>query len=73
MPQRSRNVAITGALGNLGWKLMRHLATHGTSPRLVGLDNRPADRAQKEQLRQLAGDRRVDFVECDLADWADLR
>ena len=73
MPQRSRSVAITGALGNLGWKLMCHLAAHSTSPRLVGLDNRPAGAAQTEQLRQLAGDRPVDFVECDLADWSDRR
>ena len=52
---------------------MRQLAAHSASTRLVGLDNRSASTAQKEQLRQLAGDRSVDCVECDLADWSDYR
>lgn len=75
MAERARSVAITGALGNLGWKLMRQLAAHSAATRLVGLDNRPADATQEAELRQLANGRSVaiDLVECDLADWRDSR
>ena len=73
MAERARSVAITGALGNLGWKLLCHLAEHSASTRLVGLDNRKAGPAQEAELRRLAGEREVDIdlVECDLADWQD--
>jgi len=33
-----QSVAITGALGNLGWKLLSHLAQTGRFTHLVGLD-----------------------------------
>ena len=75
MAERARSVAITGALGNLGWKLLCHLAEHSASTRLVGLDNRKAGPGQEAELRRLAGEREVDIdlVECDLADWQDRR
>ena len=55
MAERARSVAITGALGNLGWKLMRQLAAHSAATRLVGLDNRPADATQEAELLQTQG------------------
>ena len=31
-------IAVTGALGNLGWKLLCHLAQYGETSTLIGLD-----------------------------------
>ncbi len=75
MAEKTRSVGVTGALGNLGWKLLLHLATHSTAPRLVALDHREADRAQRDALSDAANDRKVDieFVTCDLTDWDDAR
>ncbi|MBT5800126.1 MAG: NAD(P)-dependent oxidoreductase [Gemmatimonadetes bacterium] len=75
MAERARSVAVTGALGNLGWKLLCHLAEHSASTRLIGLDNRKASPAQEAELRRLPGERPVDIdlVECDLADGQDRR
>ena len=75
MAERARSVAVTGALGNLGWKLLCHLAEHSASTRLIGLDNRKASPALEAELRRLPGERPVDIdlVECDLADGQDRR
>ncbi len=75
MAERARSVAVTGALGNLGWKLLCHLAAHSAITRLVGLDSRKASREQEAELCQLAGDQSVaaDLIECDLSDWHDRR
>ncbi len=75
MSETSRSVGVTGALGNLGWKLLLHLATHSRAPRLVALDHREADQTQRRALREAANGREVDieFVVCDLQDWNDTR
>jgi nucleoside-diphosphate-sugar epimerase len=75
MDSTSRSVAVTGALGNLGWKLLNHLAAHSTCSRLVGLDVKEADQAQRDELRKAAKGREVEieFVPCDLTDWRDRR
>lgn len=71
MPQTDtaviRAVAITGALGNLGTKLFRHLQQSSGIERLVGLDVRaPEDLPQAV----VPG---VEYIQCDLAHWHDPR
>lgn len=75
MAGTARSVAITGALGNLGWKLLCQLAAHSTCKRLVGLDVKEASQPQYDALRAAAKGRAVEieFVACDLTDWRDLR
>lgn len=62
-----RSVAITGALGNLGSKLLAHLHRQDPTLKLIGLDNRPISSVPAVRV---AG---VDYVECDLGDWQDQR
>lgn len=76
----SRSVAVTGATGNLGWKLLNHLVAESRAPRLVGLDIRPPDperlAALRRRARRQAGDREppdIEMVQCDLARWHDQR
>ena len=45
-----KSIAITGALGNLGTKLLRHLATVRGVERLIGLDIRPCPTDHAVQL-----------------------
>ena len=75
MTETTRSVGVTGALGNLGWKLLLHLAAHSTAPRLIALDYREADQPHRDALREAANGRAVDieFVACDLTDWDDAR
>jgi nucleoside-diphosphate-sugar epimerase len=76
-PNIQNGIAVTGALGNLGWKLLCHLAEHSAAPRLVGLDLRPAEPGRLEQLQTIAeihaDPPKIDLVTCDLADWKDER
>jgi nucleoside-diphosphate-sugar epimerase len=72
-----RRVAVTGILGNLGWKLTRHLAALGY-PSVVGLEARPPAPGQLEAMRGHAQDQpdgptQIEVVECDLLDWHDAR
>jgi len=75
MADTARSVAVTGALGNLGWKLLNHLAAHSACSRLVGLDVKEADQAQRDALGAAANGRdvEIEFVACDLTDWRDRR
>ena len=70
-----QSAAVTGALGNLGWKLLCHLAQSGRFTRLVGLDIVAAGQEKRDQLVALSpnGSIDVEFVECDLTDWHDQR
>jgi nucleoside-diphosphate-sugar epimerase len=69
-----RTVAITGGLGNLATKLLRHLATIDGIERLIGLDLRPAPTGQAAQvLEGLQTNVTLDYVECDLRDVHDAR
>jgi nucleoside-diphosphate-sugar epimerase len=67
MTTNNRTVAVTGALGNLGTKLLRHLSTQGSFTRLVGIDVQPPNPAWQAELPQ------VTYVQADLADWQDTR
>ena len=62
-----QRIAVTGALGNLGTKLLRHLANCSNISKLIGLDLRAASTAETVALPT------VEFIACDLADWHDLR
>lgn len=64
-------IAITGAAGNLGWKLITHLVSLDHVSQLVGLDLQPARRQQLDQLRTHGQLDKVQFVSCDIADWRD--
>jgi len=73
-PQPIRSVAITGGLGNLGTKLLRHLAGSPGIERLVGLDVRPAPTGHiAKLLAGIAQPPTLDFIECNLADYQDQR
>jgi nucleoside-diphosphate-sugar epimerase len=75
----SRSVAVTGGLGNLGTKLLLHLAGASTCPLLIGLDVRPPSSEQLETLQAAAAQNRtgatpaVELLECDLTDPRDNR
>jgi len=62
-----QSIAVTGALGNLGTKLLHHLARRSTIQKLIGLDLRVASPEQAAALPA------VEFIACDLADWHDRR
>ena len=75
----SRSVAVTGGLGNLGTKLLLHLARTSPCPLLIGLDVRPPSSEQLETLQAAAAQNRtgatpaVELLECDLTDPHDSR
>ncbi|MEM7029904.1 MAG: NAD-dependent epimerase/dehydratase family protein [Chloroflexota bacterium] len=64
-------VAITGAFGNLGWKLIQHLATNQVVPKIIGLDLRGPNDAQMRVIEQFAGQTDIGWVEANLTDWHD--
>ena len=67
----SRSVAVTGGLGNLGTKLLRHLARTSPCALLIGLDVRAPSPAQLEALQAAAAQNRtgaapsVELIECE--------
>lgn len=67
----TNNVAITGAFGNLGWKLIQHLAENQIAAQIVGLDLRGPSAAQRTRIAQLASQTKITWIESDLADWGD--
>ncbi len=75
----SRSVAVTGGLGNLGTKLLHHLARTTPCARLIGLDVRAPSVEQLEALQAAAAQNRtgaapaVELLECDLNDPCDNR
>ena len=68
-----KRVAITGAMGNLGGKLLQHLVTHPQVAHVVGLDLNVPTTEQILQVQSLNPSCRLDFVACDLLDWNDRR
>lgn len=62
-----RRVAVTGALGNLGIKLLHHLSAQEGFEGLVGLDVRQVPPGTQAALP------RVEWVQGDLGDWGDRR
>ena len=75
MSRKVNSVAVTGALGNLGNKLLLHLAANSQVKHLIALDKKPADKTHQSVLLDCAGKREIDveWVECELEDWEDLR
>ena len=75
----SRSVAVTGGLGNLGTKLLLHLARESPCPRLIGLDVRSPSPDQLQTLQNAAAQNAtgttpaVELLECDLTDPRDSR
>ncbi len=75
----SRSMAVTGGLGNLGMKLLLHLARTTPAARLIGLDVRPPSSEQLETLQAAAAQNRtgaapvVELLKCDLTDPDDSR
>jgi len=68
-----KRVAITGATGNLGGKLMTHLAAHEQIRRVTGLDLRLPEKDRFDELPDASDRTQVEFVECDLTRWDDRR
>ena len=69
-----KSIAITGALGNLGTKLLRHLATVRGVERLIGLDIRPCPTDHAVQLLYgISTPPTLQFIQCNVADYHDTR
>ena len=47
-------IAVTGALGNLGWKLLCHLAQYGEISTLIGLDLPTTTPGKLEHLKTIS-------------------
>ena len=75
----SRSVAVTGGLGNLGTKLLLHLARTTPCERLIGLDVRTPSPEQLQALQDAAAQNTtgaapaVELLECDLTNPRDSR
>lgn len=66
-------ITITGATGNLGWKLLCHLVTQPDIEKIFGIAlELPTDEQQRE-LSQLPGNARVTLVCADLTNANDHR
>ncbi len=70
-----KHICITGALGNLGQKLIRHLLPHPAITRLTGVDTHPASaRVASELLAAVPAGRvpaQLSFIQGDLRAWSD--
>ena len=70
-----KHITITGALGNLGQKLIRHLLPHPEITHITGVDTQAASSAAVSDL--LASESahnalaQLAFVQGDLRDWSD--
>ncbi len=70
-----KHICITGALGNLGQKLIRHLLPHPAIARITGIDAWPAASTVipdlLAQLPSAASPAQLAFCQADLRDWSD--
>lgn len=74
MSEMPTSVVVTGALGNMGFKVLKHLAAHGAGAHVIGLDAKtPTAQERREAEHTCHPDHEVHFVECDLKDWNDAR
>ena len=68
-----RRIAITGACGNLGWKLLCHLVQQSHVDQVFGIGlDLPTDE-QRHELSQFGGHAKATFVQSDLTDLQDRR
>jgi len=66
-------IVITGAVGNLGWKLLRHLVGLEGATEVVGLDVRLPNERELAELNAGGNADKAKFAVCDLTDWNDAR
>src|SRR5262249_33128012 len=69
----TKRIGISGAMGNLGLKLLEHLMSLPEVSRVIGMDLKAPSAQQLGQIRQLKGSDKAEFVACDLTDWNDRR
>ena len=68
------SIVVTGAVGNMGFKILKHFAARGAAGQVFGLDAKAPTEQQRQEVEQTRNpDRQVHFVECDLTDWSDAR
>lgn len=72
MSQPIQSIVITGATGNLGWKLLRHLIEAPHVRRVTGIAFDDPSPEQQQELSETPGHRKVRFVQADLTDHTDL-
>ncbi|MBX3436688.1 MAG: NAD(P)-dependent oxidoreductase [Planctomycetaceae bacterium] len=68
-----QRIVVTGATGNLGWKLISHLSSHPHVSHIVGLDCDSPTPAQLAQRLGTGHSAQGMFVQCDLTRWDDRR
>ena len=68
-----RTATITGARGNLGWKLLCHFVQLPQVDRVIGLSRGLPSETQLAELRALPEGEKAEFTRCDLADPGDHR
>lgn len=66
-------IVVTGGLGNLGFKLIRHLIGFKTTDEVVGLDVRLPNESELVELNASENANKARLVVCDLTDWKDER
>lgn len=66
-------ILITGALGNLGFKLLSHLITLDQITEVVGLDIRLPNEAELTSLKLVTTDDKTRFITGDLSNPSDAR
>ncbi|MEM7536873.1 MAG: NAD(P)-dependent oxidoreductase [Chloroflexota bacterium] len=73
MNNQLTTVAITGAAGNLGTKLIRHLAAGDQVKKAIGLDLHLPDNESKVLEGIDTDNFDLSYVQCDIGDWHDHR
>lgn len=68
-----KRIGITGAIGNLGLKLLEHLVGLPDVSNIIGMDLRQPSKEQLAELQKLRGIDKAEFVACDLTDANDRR
>ena len=66
-------ITITGARGNLGWKLVCHFVQLPEVTKVFGLSRGLPTDAQLSEFRLLEGSDKAEFDQCDLTDFDDTR
>ncbi|MFT7643803.1 MAG: nucleoside-diphosphate-sugar epimerase, partial [Pirellulaceae bacterium] len=64
-------ITITGACGNLGWKLLCHLVQRSDVERIFGIALESPSEQQSDELRRLSGFEKATFAQGDLTDHTD--
>lgn len=67
----NRSIAITGVLGNLGWKLMTYFAEHSDVLQILGMDFKEVDEERRKEISAAIARRpgpapKIEWLQCDL-------